>query len=54
VCQTQFAQSFILKRHMMIHTGERPYRCDVSDAVYYVWQSQGTHDDTYRCKASQM
>lgn len=34
VCYKHFARNFCLRRHMVIHTGMRPYKCDQCDKSF--------------------
>jgi len=34
VCDKKFTKLFNLKCHMLIHTGERPYRCKVCNKKF--------------------
>ena len=34
VCEKRFTQASNLKRHMRIHTNERPYECDVCEKAF--------------------
>ena len=43
VCLKLFASAYILKRHQLVHTGERPYQCDLCSQTFNQSSALKTH-----------
>ena len=50
ICQNTFAQGSNLKRHMILHSGEKPYPCDQCDRSFTTAANLKAHRDTHKEK----
>ena len=49
-CEFTFSSATYLKRHLVVHSGERPYECNHCGSTF-VWKSNlGTHLKTHKAE----
>ena len=52
MCPKQFNHKTDLRRHMCLHTGEKPFTCDVCDKGFIREDRMLKHSDTHKKKAA--
>jgi KRAB domain-containing zinc finger protein len=43
VCNKTFSEKSVMKKHQLIHSGQRPYACDVCNKTFTQKSNMKTH-----------